>query len=130
MLVETPLRLVRLRPHHISGFARHWLCGNFLPPVLAELNGYTPRSVRRIKKLFGDVIEDRGNIGVVVVNGSDGDSVCDNCNKKKKCESRTMPDSRRAWIGSRRITGESGFKFGKVYPSEEFRSIVRRLSLV
>lgn len=130
MLVEKPIHLVRLRPHHISGFARHWLCGNFLPGPLAEWNGYTPRSVYRIKKLFGDIIEDKDNIGVLVVDGSKGDSVCDNCNKKKKCESRNRPDDLNVWNGSGRITGDSGFRFGKVYPSEEFRSIVRRLSLV
>ena len=125
MISETPIRLVSIRPHHIAPFAEYWMKGNIVLDG-PDKNGHTPQFALAIAELYKSIIEDADSIGVLVVDGLRGDSICDLCDVKV-CESRNKEDNLSLWNGSGIVMQYSGFEFGKIYSSKEFRDRVREV---
>jgi hypothetical protein len=124
MLVETPIGLVRIRPHHIGTFAEYWINGRCMQ--VQDAHRYGEEFTEGLKELYDRMIVDDGSIGILVVDGSNGDTICDLC-KIEGCGTRKERDDLNIWNGSGLILQASGLGFGKVYTSREFRDGVRKI---
>ena len=87
---------------------------------------YNKKSMAEFRELYGEIIEDRGSIGILIVDGSRGDSICDLC-VMDNCRTRKTADDLSIWKGSGLVMQYTGLEFGKVYTSEEFRTRAEKL---
>jgi hypothetical protein len=125
MISETPIRMVSIRPHHIPPFAEYWMKGNVVLDG-PDRNRHTPQFALAIAELYKSIIEDVDSIGILLVDGSRGDSICDLCDVAV-CDSRNSEDNLSVWNGHGLVMQYSGFEFGKIYSSKEFKERVRQV---
>ncbi len=124
MLSENPIKLIRIRPHHIGTFAEYLVNGRMIDE--SDIGGHNSKFISELRNLYNTIAKDTDSVGILVVNGSKGDSICDLCDTTN-CETKKRNDDLNIWNGSGLIMQNSGLEIGQVYSSKEFRNRVKRL---
>lgn len=126
MISDEPMRLIRMRPHHIGIFAEYYVHGRFMQEHDYEARRYGKKFIAQMRRLYDDIIFDEDSVSIMIVDGSRGDKVCDSCTVKA-CHTRNTSDDLNIWNGSGLTMELSGLEIGRLYTAKEFRARVRRL---
>jgi len=127
MISDEPISLIRIRPHHIGFFSEYYVNDVFLDRF-PEAREYGKKFVAAVRTLFESIVATRDSLGILVVDGERGDSICDLC-KIGGCNDRNIADG--ANFKSRHTSGTilltTGLTPGTVYTTNEFLERVRKL---